>query len=93
MPEKSMLMNDDDIVFEILLRLPAKSILRFRSVSKIWLNTIDSFRFAYMHTSTLAAAGEPQILPLYFLASIIRISSFRLFFNNQPLIKRGDNFI
>lgn len=54
----------DDIVFEILLRLPAKSILRFRYVPKNWLNTIDSLRFANMHTSTWAAAEELQILPL-----------------------------
>lgn len=58
----------DDIIYEIFLRLPAKSLLRFRSISKIWRDIIDSHPpLAIMHLSTqvsAAAVAEPQILPL-----------------------------
>lgn len=55
-----------DIVYEIFIRLPVKSLMRFRSISKSWRDIIDgSLRFANMHMSTrLAAADEPQLLPL-----------------------------
>ncbi|XP_074281657.1 F-box/kelch-repeat protein At3g06240-like isoform X2 [Silene latifolia] len=33
----------------ILTRLPIKSILRFRSVSKLWYSTLSSSRFAFAH--------------------------------------------
>ncbi|KAK6781675.1 hypothetical protein RDI58_019471 [Solanum bulbocastanum] len=38
-----------DVIFEILLRLPVKSLLRFRSVSKSWYCYISSRDFIQMH--------------------------------------------
>ncbi|CAM8899358.1 unnamed protein product [Rhodiola kirilowii] len=42
----------DDIIFIILTRLPAKYVLRFRSVSKLWNTVISSPRFTRHHYLT-----------------------------------------
>ncbi|CAM0947182.1 unnamed protein product [Alopecurus aequalis] len=39
----------DEIVFEILLRLPVKSLTRFKSVSKSWRTIISDPRFIRLH--------------------------------------------
>ncbi|KAM5586316.1 F-box/kelch-repeat protein [Rosa sericea] len=43
---------DDDLIAEILSRLPAKSLLRFRCVCKSWLALISDPYFARKHIST-----------------------------------------
>ncbi|XP_074284074.1 putative F-box/kelch-repeat protein At1g13200 [Silene latifolia] len=42
-------LSDDFIIHEILTRLPVKSILRFKSVSKQWYSTLSSSNFATFH--------------------------------------------
>ncbi|XP_074281647.1 F-box/kelch-repeat protein At3g23880-like [Silene latifolia] len=42
-------LSDDLIIEEILTRLPIKSILRFKSVSKQWYSTLSSSDFANAH--------------------------------------------
>ncbi|XP_074284063.1 F-box/kelch-repeat protein At3g23880-like [Silene latifolia] len=42
-------LSDDFIIDEILTRLPVKSILRFKSVSKQWYSTLSSSKFATFH--------------------------------------------
>ncbi|XP_074284469.1 F-box/kelch-repeat protein At3g23880-like [Silene latifolia] len=39
-----------DLISEMILtRLPIKSIIRFKSVSKLWYSTLSSHRFAFLH--------------------------------------------
>lgn len=59
-----------DVIYEILLRLPATSLIRFRCVCKKWCDIIDSFSFANEHVSarSIPAADEPQIVPMPSLA-------------------------
>ncbi|KAF6159089.1 hypothetical protein GIB67_032706 [Kingdonia uniflora] len=39
----------EEIIINILLKLPVKSLLRFRSVCKLWLSLIKSSNFAQIH--------------------------------------------
>lgn len=50
--EKVMNSFTDDLWTEILLHLPIKSLLRFKSVSKSWFSIISSHRFAKSHLIT-----------------------------------------
>ncbi|XP_058185944.1 F-box protein At5g07610-like [Rhododendron vialii] len=52
-----------DLLTQILLRVPAKSLIRFKSVSKQWLSLISDSRFARIHTQQ---NPSPPISGLYF---------------------------
>lgn len=41
--------DSDDLLTEILLRLPARSLIRFKSVCKLWLTLISSHQFSNRH--------------------------------------------
>lgn len=60
----------DEIVDEIIIKLPAKSLMRFRCVSKIWLHKIDSLAFAIKRSAAASASAsadeDNQILQLTF---------------------------
>ncbi|CAH8352767.1 unnamed protein product [Eruca vesicaria subsp. sativa] len=55
-----------DLVIEILSRLPAKSLMRFRCVSKLWFGLIRSRYFSNLHLtkkiSSSPPCGEPLLL-------------------------------
>uniref|UniRef100_A0A7N0VJT9 F-box domain-containing protein n=1 Tax=Kalanchoe fedtschenkoi TaxID=63787 RepID=A0A7N0VJT9_KALFE len=53
-----------DLIREILIKLPVKSLLRFKQVSKTWLRMITSNSFIYSHNS---AAQNRQSAPSYFI--------------------------
>ncbi|KAL7221864.1 hypothetical protein ACSBR1_023751 [Camellia fascicularis] len=44
-----LIANNSDLLTEILIRVPAKSLIRFKSVSKEWLYLISDFQFASDH--------------------------------------------
>ncbi|XP_058182198.1 F-box/kelch-repeat protein At3g23880-like [Rhododendron vialii] len=47
-----------EIIFDILSRLPVKSLLRFRSVCKPWLSVISNPQFVKTHLSTYSYKGD-----------------------------------
>ncbi|KAJ8564710.1 hypothetical protein K7X08_001170 [Anisodus acutangulus] len=47
-----------DVIVEILLRIPVKSLLRFRAVSKPWYGFLSSYDFIQMHKTTPVKADE-----------------------------------
>ncbi|XP_059669473.1 F-box protein At5g07610-like [Cornus florida] len=55
-----------DLVVEILRRLPPKSVLRFKSVSKAWLSLISSSRFCLLHWQQQhPQSHDPKIAGLF----------------------------
>ncbi|KAF5447715.1 hypothetical protein F2P56_033245 [Juglans regia] len=51
-----------DILFDIFLRLPIKSLLRFRCVSPFWRNIIDDPCLAYVHRTRFAEESRVLLL-------------------------------
>lgn len=54
-------MDNDDLLTEIFLLLPAKTLIRFTSVSKKWRSLISSDYFCRFHT-LLHPTPEPSLL-------------------------------
>ncbi|KAF7152485.1 hypothetical protein RHSIM_Rhsim01G0014000 [Rhododendron simsii] len=50
LPAVEVIANNVDLLTEILLRLPAKSLIRFKSVSKHWFSLISNSQFSITHT-------------------------------------------
>ena len=79
MKKKKMLLLPDELLIQILLRLPVKSLLRFKGVSKSWLSLISDPHFAKSHFELAAActhrlmfleASTPETLSIDLDASL-----------------------
>ncbi|KAL6641160.1 hypothetical protein ACP70R_019341 [Stipagrostis hirtigluma subsp. patula] len=70
----------DDVLEEVLLRLPVKSLLRFKSVCKSWRDTIASPRFERCQLQ-LSKARRPSmlIMPLRWTTPPLRMDKIRFF--------------
>ncbi|WCJ34680.1 F-box family protein [Euphorbia peplus] len=79
--------RNNDLLTDIMLRLPAKPLVRFKSVSKQWLSLISSSQFSSLHTrrnpnftiSGLIYRSSPSkitLLPLSSSSSSSRLDSF-----------------
>ncbi|XP_023632758.1 F-box protein DOR-like isoform X2 [Capsella rubella] len=64
-----------DLIFEILSSLPAKSVARFRSVSKLWGSIISRIDFTELFLTK--SSGRPQLL-------FTCVKSNELFFFSTP---------
>ncbi|OMO62612.1 hypothetical protein COLO4_32998 [Corchorus olitorius] len=53
---------NEDLLIEILLRVPSKSVPKFRFVSKQWRSLISSTRFRLSHARTLASLKPCALL-------------------------------
>ncbi|XP_059315593.1 F-box protein At5g07610-like [Lycium ferocissimum] len=55
-----------DLLFEILLRLPARSLIRFSIVCKLWFSVITSMQFRLSHCRILAFSNALSPSGIYF---------------------------
>ncbi|XP_010050919.1 F-box protein At5g07610 [Eucalyptus grandis] len=53
---------NEDLISEILLLLPARSLLRFKCVSKLWLSIISGPRFSRRHARLHAGSGASGVV-------------------------------
>ncbi|KAJ6976543.1 hypothetical protein D5086_022765 [Populus alba] len=61
--------NNLDLVTEILLRVPAKPLLKFKCVSKQWLSLISDPKFCVSHTHHQPPTAPSALFLLNYLAS------------------------
>ncbi|XP_058189413.1 F-box protein At5g07610-like [Rhododendron vialii] len=62
-PAADLIANNFDVLTQILLRLPAKSLIRFKSVSKHWFSLLSDSQFASAHSRL---NPKPLISSFYF---------------------------
>ena len=75
----------DVVIFEILSRLPVKSLIRFRSVSKTWFSLITSHDFIAMHLNrTLSNTKDPPYLLFRHYDEKMEKEHFALLSSNDP---------
>ncbi|XP_059656058.1 F-box protein At5g07610-like [Cornus florida] len=58
--------SNDDLVVEILVLLPLKSVVRFKSVSKTWFSLISSPTFPLLWQQRQRQSHDPKISGLFF---------------------------
>ncbi|KGN50317.1 F-box protein At5g07610 [Cucumis sativus] len=63
-PATEQVLINDDLFFQILLRLPIRSLLRFKSVSKRWLSLISNPNFS--HRRTISHHPNPTPSGIFF---------------------------
>ncbi|CAL5376504.1 unnamed protein product [Camellia sinensis] len=63
---EEVIASNEDLLTEILLRLPAKSLIRFKSVSKNWLHLISDSHFAVNHSRRIRNSSMISGLFFYF---------------------------
>ncbi|KAL8538354.1 hypothetical protein ACS0TY_000371 [Phlomoides rotata] len=77
--------DGDDVLMEILVRLPVKSLIRFQLVCKLWLSLISGDQFRRLHTlrrhkpppSLILVKFNPKVTLFYF----------------NPIIRRGERLL
>ncbi|KAF7128197.1 hypothetical protein RHSIM_Rhsim11G0069100 [Rhododendron simsii] len=74
-PAAELIANNVDLLTQILLHIPAKSIIRFKSVSKHWLSLVSDSRFASTHSRL---NPRPLISSLYFYYNEKKLESVSL---------------
>ncbi|KAI4317714.1 hypothetical protein L6164_025563 [Bauhinia variegata] len=80
-----MVQFPEEVIVEILLRLPVKSLLRFRSVSKQWLSLISDTQFGKSHFE-LAYARTDRLI--YIADSQVRSIDFEAPFHDDSAVAR-----
>jgi len=68
MEKKTLLHLPHELIIEILLRLPVKSLIRFKCVSKSWFCLISDPHFANSHFQLTAPTHTHRILLISTLA-------------------------
>ncbi|XP_038996739.1 F-box protein At5g07610-like isoform X2 [Hibiscus syriacus] len=67
--------NNHDLLTQLLLRLPTKSLLKFKCVSKQWLSLISDPQFCLSHTRHQHRDGDRYLEPTALLLTVQCIAS------------------
>ncbi|KAK4706724.1 hypothetical protein R3W88_033688 [Solanum pinnatisectum] len=83
-----------ELVIEILSRLPVKSLLKFRSVSKSWLSIISRPKFIKTHLrvsiDNKKCTHHRLLMKLYWANSNLKDCSFSSLLYNESVIEAND---
>ncbi|KAL0359263.1 UNVERIFIED_CONTAM: F-box protein [Sesamum angustifolium] len=84
---------NDDVLMEILLLLPAKSLVRFKAVSKHWHSLISTSSFSHLHTlrhckpqPSFLLRAAPSLF-FYFNPTIKKFLQFHLNFAHPKILQ------
>ncbi|KAM7468922.1 hypothetical protein LguiA_007105 [Lonicera macranthoides] len=80
-----------DLLIQILLWLPPKSLLRFRCISKSWCSLISSPSFIDMHTRNLPHVTNTRKLIRHCTTTSPHEEVYSVFFDNQSSFDRDDD--
>ncbi|KAK4757794.1 hypothetical protein SAY87_019095 [Trapa incisa] len=58
-PAAEFIAGNSDLIGEVLLRLPARSLIKFKCVSKLWLSTISDPHFCRRHARRHSSSSRP----------------------------------
>lgn len=72
-----------ELIFQILLRLPVKSLTRFKSVRKSWFSLISAPHFANSHFQLTSAKHASRIMFISTLSHETRSIDFKAFLNDD----------
>ncbi|KAM7503022.1 hypothetical protein LguiB_001926 [Lonicera macranthoides] len=80
-----------ELLIQILLWLPPKSLLRFRCVSKSWCSLISSPNFIEIHTLNLPHITNTRKLIRFCTTTSPREEVYSVFFDNPSSFERDDD--
>ncbi|XP_023533020.1 F-box protein At5g07610-like [Cucurbita pepo subsp. pepo] len=80
------LANNDDLLVEILVRLPIPSVLRFKSVSKRWLSLISDPNFSHRRITFYPPTPSGIFLTRHFWRPVPRGFGFVVLRPNPPQV-------
>ncbi|XP_060191488.1 F-box protein CPR1-like [Lycium barbarum] len=78
----------DDVMIDILKRLPAKSLIRFKCVSKIWYSLINTPDFIYIHYNYDSPSHQFIFLKRYLK---IEESTESIYYNGKHMLSFHSN--
>ncbi|RHN59202.1 putative F-box domain-containing protein [Medicago truncatula] len=81
--KKKTLYLPRELIIQILMWLPVKSLIRFKCVCKLWFSLISDPHFANSHFQLTAAANTPRIMCISYLSHEIQSLYFEAFLNDH----------
>jgi F-box interacting protein len=84
MKQKTLTYLPHELIIQILMWLPVKSLIRFKCIRKLWFSLVSDSHFANSHFQLTAAAHTPRIMCISYLSHEIRSIDFEAFLNDDP---------
>ncbi|AES87230.2 F-box/kelch-repeat protein At3g23880 [Medicago truncatula] len=81
-----------ELIIQILMRLPVKSLIHFKCVCKLWFSLISDPHFANSHFQLTTTTHTPRIMCISSLSHEIRSIGFEAFLNDDDTASVNLNF-